>query len=336
MWVLLTEVVALSLAHGGIWTGGEPGRATLQWTPTTAAPATQGEWSLAAGGAVLAEGRFDLPAGWVNHEIEIATPAVRARLEAALQVKILLSGEMSKLTQSAVLHLPPQLRVPGPPPASPLALVGTNSSLGDFLESRKIPYRKVTAAQLSTVVGNVIWVDSELPGGLHAIDAALLERAREGAVVVTFRHPPSDRFAGLRWIEPPPGTRLRNRFPHPLLDQIVPSDWDRWLAANAAIAGIELGENPASGAVDFIIEPPATTRKTTLTVLGDQRVGAGRIVYCGLPLRFTASDATTTCLLVRILEYSLSPPAITPIRDPAKQPAESERPAINIGATPGD
>ena len=333
-------LIMVAALNQGYWFGGEPGQIKARWALEKPVPAAILLWELDVGKVQLAQGRVRLDPDGEESLITITTPEVRARTAVKFTWTLTEADGDEQLERgSLTVHLFPKdlLAGTGKLLAKRRLIVWDKpTGIPAILKEAKLDHVQIDdASGLQFTVADIILVGPDQIGDRPFDQAALSSLAESGRSVMIFAQRQPPRLIGYPLAARRTTGRLQWRLDHPLLHELHDADVESCLHADAApLAALRLpADEPVYEVGFWPRKTPGTAPVSIDALLAVKSVGAGRIVFCQLPLGDWSKDPRALLLLRNALAYLATPPEPTPPPSRRRRPPvllQHDEPTVTI------
>jgi len=308
------------MLNQGDWFGGETGSIALSWATADRAIDVVVTWDLSLGPTSVAGGRAVLPADSDTTRISIMLPEVRTRTQCRWRYRLSAGGSANQpfAFGEHMIHLFPRgllnesAKLLG---NKRVVLWEEQGTLGAVLKEAGIPVGIVASdAALQFIRADMILVGQEQLKSHPFAQEPLMAQARQGSSVMFFQQSHVPELAGYAMNRRAVPDELKWHADHPLLRGFTPADVDSWLRGGSGhLWPLRLpADEPVLVIAQWPRETPGQEPEPIETLLATKSVGAGRVVFCQLPLGSWESDPRSQLMLVNALDYLVGPVAPTP------------------------
>jgi len=278
-----TEALEVQGLPERLW-GGDTAEVTVRLKGEPAQALLRLAWTLTWGGRIL-RGEIAGVRPGAEHRVSVQLPEVRARVNVSFHVQAFEgTRQVAELTRRLELFpagLFAQYAAAHPDRSVGLVVRGEpGKRLQEAVPLRWQVLESPLAVRAFKGAFIVLWSEEAFPG-LSAWPDALLERVRAGTKVACLGGISTLRRNKPRSALQVHASEARPLAPgHPLLADLREGDLARW--APDGLVGSTVLEAPEDGNYLMLVDLPSDAGPRPLAL--EQRVGAGRVLYCALPL----------------------------------------------------
>jgi hypothetical protein len=298
--------------------GGQEQSIELRWTVQQQMPDAVVIWNLSVAKTTLAEGQTKLPGADGKATIKLVAPKVRAQTDLQFTYRIVQANADRELaTGTTTVHVfPDQLNELAALTAdTPLLVIDAAGALPAVLKAAGAKFdHNEDLSGLAATTQKIIVIGENRLSAEDPAAAALQALARGGASVLVLRQSAAVRVLQFeRADRDVSGYTVADE--HPLLRHLPVEAWKSFLAEPVRQPALAMPKDLA--AVELVhgpVEAETVTSAPLDVLLMTQTLGAGRVVFCQLPLDQPAADARQQQLILNLIEYAQTRPQPTPSR----------------------